>query len=109
MWPPERRISTTRACSAETKLVSSGCAKTTRMRKLRSGWLYGSGPSAIGAFSRNEEFNARGVDQHLPNFVLEHAIGVGDPLAQMHELEPGFDQIGFLVTAEIARILKDSP
>jgi hypothetical protein len=45
-------------------------------------------PSLIAAFGRNEKFDAWGRDQHLPDFVLEHPIGVGDPLAQMHELEP---------------------
>src|ERR1700722_7705365 len=107
--PPARKTSTTRVCSAETKLVSSGCAKTTRTRKLRSGWLHASIPSLICAVSRYEKFDARGGDQHLPDCVLEHPIGVGDPLAQMHELEPGFDQIGFFVAAEVARVLKDSP
>ena len=79
------------------------------MRKLRSGWLHASISSLITAFSRNEKFDARGSDQHLPDFVLKHPIGVGDPLAQMHELEPRFDQIGFLIAAEVARVLKDSP
>src|SRR3984957_3956786 len=107
--PPARKTSTTRVCSAETKLVSSGCAKTTRTRKLRSGWLHASIPSLICAVSRYEKFDARGGDQHLPDVVLEHPIGVGDPLAKMLELEPGFDQIGFLVAAKIARVFKYSP
>ena len=66
-------------------------------------------PSLVSAFSRNEKFDVRGSDEHLPDFVLEHSIGISDPLAQMHELEPRFDQIGFLVAAEVARVLKDSP
>src|ERR1700761_8933094 len=109
MCPFPRRISTTRARSAATKLVSTGCAKTTRIRKLRSGQRHASIPSVIVALSRNEKFNARRRDQHLPDSVLEHPIGVGHPLAQMHELEPRFDEVGFLIAAFVAGVLEDSP
>ena len=66
-------------------------------------------PKLAAAFGGDEKFDPRGLDQHLPDLVLEHPIGVGDPLAQMHELEPRFDQIGFLIAAEVARVLEDSP
>ena len=46
--------------------------------KLCSGWLHASTPWLITALSRNEKFDARGGDQHLPDFVLEDPIGVGD-------------------------------
>jgi hypothetical protein len=49
-------------------------------------------PSLIAAFGGDEKFDAWGRDQHLPDFVLEHPIGVGDPLAQMHELEPRLNE-----------------
>src|SRR5690242_4862995 len=80
------------------------------MRKgLSSGWLRASISSLIAAFSRDEKFDPRGRDQHLPDFVLEHTIGVGHTLAQMHELEPRFDEIGLLIPPEVARVLEDSP
>jgi len=53
----------------------------------RSGRL-GAAIPGLAPFGADEEFDARGRDQHLPDFVLEHPVGVGDPLAQVHELEP---------------------
>ena len=61
------------------------------------------------ALGGDEEFDARRGDQHLPDFVLEQPIGVGDPLAQMHELEPQLDEVGLLVAAELAGVLENSP
>jgi hypothetical protein len=58
-------------------------------------------PSLIAAFGGDEKFDAWGRDQHLPDFVLEHPIGVGDPLAQMHELEPRLNEVGLFIAAEI--------
>src|SRR5579863_2573558 len=108
--PPFRKISTTRACSAETKLVSRGCAKTTRMRTASpSGRLGGPHQGLVAPFGGDEKFNARGGEQHLPDFFLEHPVGVCDPFAQMHEFEPRLDEIGFLVAANIACVLEDSP
>jgi hypothetical protein len=66
-------------------------------------------PSLIAAFGGDEKFDAWGRDQHLPDFVLEHPIGVGDPLAQMHELEPRLNEVGLFIAAEITGVLEDSP
>ena len=44
-----------------------------------------------------------------PDFVLEHAVLVGDAFAQMLELEPRFDQVCFLEPPELAHILEDAP
>ncbi len=44
-------------------------------------------PNSLAAFGGDEEFDARRGDLHIPDFVLEHPIGIGDPLAQMHELK----------------------
>ena len=74
---------------ADTKLVSNGWAKTTRIRKaLCSGRLGGPIQKLASAFGGYEKFDPRRLDQHLPDLVLEHPIGVGDPLAQVHEFEP---------------------
>jgi len=47
--------------------------------------------------------------QHLSDFVLDHAVFLGDALAEVHELKPRFDQVGFLEAAEFGHVLEHAP
>src|SRR5277367_2210355 len=66
-------------------------------------------PNSRAALGGDEEFDVRRADQHIPYFVLEHPIGIGDALAQVHELKPRLDEIGLLVTPEFAGVLEYAP
>ena len=60
-------------------------------------------------FRRDKEFDLGRIDQHVFNRVLEQPVLVGHALAQMHELEPGFDEIGFLEAPEFRHVLEQAP
>ncbi len=79
------------------------------MRKLRPGRFGSPLPRLIAAFGGYEKLDARGRDQHLPDSILKHPIGVRDPFAQVHELQPQLDKVSFLIAPEIAGVLEDSP
>ena len=44
-----------------------------------------------------------------PDLVFQHAVFVGDALAQMHELEPRFDQVALLEAPELSHVLENAP
>ena len=80
-------------------------AQGVKLRRARRDVL----PSRGLAFGGDEKLNVRRFRQKLADLVLNHPVGVGDPLAQMHELQPGFDQIGFLEPSNFGRVLENAP
>jgi hypothetical protein len=66
-------------------------------------------PSLIAAFGGDEKFDAWGARSASPGFPPRAPIGVGDPLAQMHELETRLNEVGLFIAAEITGVLEDSP
>ncbi len=53
--------------------------------------------------------DARRTGQQAPDLLFEHAVGVGDPLMRVHELEPGFDQERLDEAADFGGVLEHAP
>ncbi len=61
------------------------------------------------ALGGDEKLDMRRLRQHGSDFVLDLAVVLGDALAKVHELEPRFDQVGFLEPAERRHVLEHAP
>ena len=65
-----------------------------------------SGRFALGG---DKKLDMRRLRQHVPDFVLDLAVFLRDALAEVHELEPRFDEIAFFEPAERGHVLEYAP
>src|SRR5580704_18476865 len=99
-----------RRWAGSARLTRAPPAKKTLFRRRdsrdRRRDLLGRAPSAraMRPVGGDEESDIRRRVEQLANLILQHAVGVGDPLAQVPKLEPGLDQERFDEAPGIGRV-----
>ena len=66
-------------------------------------------PVSVRALRGNTKRDARSFRKHMANPIQEDFVGVGHPLALMHQLEPGFDRECLEEPPDIADVFVNPP